>query len=162
METHKDIRKMRTEIAKDSLLKTFLVTLSTAFIFLFWISKSFIPLFLLIIITLVLIVSIIFDINWAIGVVRYYRTQTPRTVAVRFQVGEAGEDYRMRSHPTPCYAFLGEGREVLKVKVHPIIFKSDILHSHDGIAKVYFNPKSRRPSVIETNKGLVWVFRSFL
>jgi len=47
METHKDIIRVRVEIVKDSLLKTFLVTLSSAFICLFWISKSFIPLFLL-------------------------------------------------------------------------------------------------------------------
>jgi hypothetical protein len=110
------------------------------------------------VVAVVYLASLFRTFLWGARASRAYLSNSPATCHVRFEMdrevpaGFVG----LPDGPQSCYAILrGDGPEQ-KVKVHPLIFKTRILTDHDGTASVYGNEK-RRPYVIETKEGSVWV-----
>jgi len=145
----------------EASLQGVLLLVVMAFLFVFSMGGQIWPVIFLGVVFIGLLSSIVKAVAWARRVIRGYLSNSSVVMQVEFEVGEkVPKGYKgIPEGPTPCYAVLTLKGQEQKVLIHPAIFKTEILRSHDGNARVYFIG-DRQPCAIETSVGVAWVSQS--
>ena len=155
-----EVRILSKSIFVEVILKGLLLLIVAAFLCVFSFGEQVWPSIFLGIVFIVLLGSILRAVVWSRRVIGGYLLNPPIAMQVVFQVGETvPHGYQgIPDGPTPCYAVLRTKGRKRKVLIHPGIFKTEILRSHDGNAQVYFI-RDRQPCAVETRVGVAWVLK---
>jgi hypothetical protein len=103
--------------------------------------------------------SLIKEVIWCLRATRAFLSSIPVPFEVKFLIDWALPPGYVGcpQGPTPCYAILKIDGFEQRVRIHPQIFKSQIMNLHDGRAMVY--SLAEQPYAIETRVGMAWVIR---